>query len=240
MQWWCKPGNCKPFCQKSLGRVCKKEISEFSVDFLIRDKNLGLWPISNYSQVGGFLQWSVTCIVTSVLISFDDTYSFANSELCHLNILTDSGFWVNSQPLLYQLALWRVFSWFQWNLRPLHSTFNAFLCYLVVFYHEVIWVTEGFVQRCEKAWEEGSILDLTCGILISSCCRTDECFLDEEEIQVLSIILMKFQWSWSLFHLLLQLCWSLLPGDWLNCQMELFNRINITCVWLLLHLSSLQ
>ena len=118
MQWWCKPGNCKPFCQKSLGRVCKKEISEFSVDFLIRDKNLVLWPINNYSQVGGFLQWSVTCIVTSVLISFDDTYSFANSELCHLNILTDSGFWVNSQPLLYQLALWRVFSWFQWNLRP--------------------------------------------------------------------------------------------------------------------------
>ena len=240
MQWWCKPGNCKPFCQKSLGRVCKKEISEFSVDFLIGDKNLVLWPISNYSQVGGFLQWSVTCIVTSVLISFDDTYSFANSELCHLNILTDSGFWVNSQPLLYQLALWRVFSWFQWNLRPLHSTLNACLCYLVVFYHEVIWVTEGFVQRCEKAWEEGSILDLTCGILISSCCRTDECFLDEEEIQVLSINLMKFQWSWSLFHLLLQLCWSLLPGDWLNCRTEMFNRINITCVWLLLHLSSLQ
>ena len=100
MQWWCKPGNCKPLCQKSLGRVCKKEISEFSVDFLIGDKNLVLWPISNYSQVGGFLQWSVTCIVTSVLISFDDTYSFANSELCHLNILTDSGFWVNSQPFI--------------------------------------------------------------------------------------------------------------------------------------------
>ena len=98
MQWWCKCGYCKPFCQKPFRRIQQEEISEFSVNFLIDHKYLSLWStnhlitdtsrmITNDQLLGLHLD---QCTYHSSLMTLALLF-YAYSELCHQNITTDSG-----------------------------------------------------------------------------------------------------------------------------------------------------